>query len=289
MKIALIGLGEVGGIIAATLAPPALIASFDLQHASPDSAPTATARRLGVHISASHEEAIEEADIIISAVTAAQTKAAAETSATNIADGAWYFDLNSASPNAKTESAKLINAAGGRYVEAAVMSPFPPKGCAGPIILGGPYAKRFAPIADSLGFRGVSVFSEEYGRASAAKLCRSVIVKGVEALLLEALLCARHYAVEDAVVASLSDLFPGCEWSRLSHYMITRSIEHGARRAEEMREAAITVSGTGIRPLLANATAARQEWAASLRPALGEEDLSRLLDRVAAAAGEKRQ
>ena len=48
-----------------------------------------------------------------------------------------------------------------------------------------------------------SVFSDEIGRASAAKMCRSVIVKGMEALLGESLLAARHYGVESAVLESL--------------------------------------------------------------------------------------
>ena len=119
----------------------------------------------------------------------------------------------------------------------------------------------FYLIAGSLGFSGMTVFSDRLGKAAAAKLCRSVMVKGIEALLAEALLAARHYDVEDTVLASLDDLFPGPEWARLSRYMISRSVEHGERRSEEMREAARTVQEAGVEPLMSAACAERQIWA----------------------------
>ena len=87
--------------------------------------------------------------------------------------------------------------------KAAVMSPIHPKRVASPMLFGGPHAAEFLPIARQLGFIGASVFSDQIGSASAAKMCRSVMVKGMEALLGESLLAARHYGVEDAVLESL--------------------------------------------------------------------------------------
>ncbi len=281
MQIALIGLGEVGSLIAEDLTSRATLAAYDLRLADPASAPSLAARRLGLRAGASHAEAARGADLIISAVTAAQTTAVARAVAPACA-GAWYFDLNSASPGAKREAAALINAGGGRYVEASVMSPFAPKRCASAILLGGPHASAFASIARELGFSGVRVFSSDYGKAAAAKLCRSVMVKGIEALLMESLCSARGYGVEGAVLASLNDLFPGCDWPMLSRYMISRAIEHGGRRAEEMREAALTVSEAGLAPLLSSATADRQEWAANFESALTEQELAGMLDAVRA-------
>ena len=80
-------------------------------------------------------------------------------------------------------------------------------------------------------------------------MCRSVIVKGLEALLAESLLTARRHGVEEAVLASLPDLFPVGDWRKLARYMISRSLQHGRRRAEEMREAARTVAEAGVEPL----------------------------------------
>src|SRR5256885_9989776 len=103
--------------------------------------------------------------------------------------------------------------------------------------LGGPHARVCLPLAHSLGFADAEVYSDAIGAASAAKMCRSVIIKGMEALLAESLLTARRHGVEDAVLASLQDLFPARDWRSLARYMISRSLQHGRRRAEEMREA----------------------------------------------------
>jgi 3-hydroxyisobutyrate dehydrogenase-like beta-hydroxyacid dehydrogenase len=198
-----------------------------------------------------------------------------------ITRAAFFLDLNSASPGTKQEAARLIGDAGGRYVEAAVMSAFPPKRIAAPILLGGPDAQAFFPVARRLGFSGASLFSSEVGPASATKLCRSVMVKGIEALLAESLLAARRYGVESAVLGSLGDFFPGTD----SRYMIARSIEHGVRRAEEMREAARTVAEANVAPLMSKACAARQEWAAQFSDALRHDALADMLDALRARSG----
>jgi 3-hydroxyisobutyrate dehydrogenase len=129
------------------------------------------------------------------------------------------------------------------------------------------------------------VFSQDIGKASAAKMCRSVMVKGVEALLGECLLTARHYGVEATVLGSLGDLLPNPDWERLARYMISRSLVHGKRRAEEMREVARTVDEAGIEPWMSRATAERQDWAwGTAREmadgAVEEQNLLRLLDAI---------
>jgi 3-hydroxyisobutyrate dehydrogenase-like beta-hydroxyacid dehydrogenase len=151
------------------------------------------------------------------------------------------------------------------------------------MLLGGPHAERFLPIAQDFGLSGTRFFSAELGRASAAKMCRSVMVKGIEALLCESLLAARHYGVEDDVLSSLEDLFPGPDWPKLSRYMISRAVEHGVRRAEEMREAAETVREAGLEPLMSAACAERQDWAAQFKAVLGAEELQPMLDAVRAS------
>jgi 3-hydroxyisobutyrate dehydrogenase-like beta-hydroxyacid dehydrogenase len=187
----------------------------------------------------------------------------------------------------KREAAEVVHRAGGRYVEAAVMSPFPPKRMATPILLGGPHAERMLPGLKALGLTGASFFSPEIGKASAAKMCRSVMVKGIEALLSESLLAARGYGVEETVLKSLDDLFPGPDWQKLARYMISRTIEHGARRAEEMREVARTVAEAGLEPHMSSAAAERQAWAPQFASALSEQDLGEMLDAMREMMNEK--
>jgi hypothetical protein len=108
------------------------------------------------------------------------------------------------------------------------------------------------------------------------------MVKGIEALLTESLISARHYGVEQTVLDSLSDLFPVGDWPKLARYMMSRALEHGTRRAEEMREVAQTVADAGLTPLLSSATAQRQDWAAARKSALQAETLPDMLDRLLA-------
>jgi 3-hydroxyisobutyrate dehydrogenase-like beta-hydroxyacid dehydrogenase len=217
---------------------------------------------------------------VISAVTAAQTLAAAQSVVDGLSKGAVFLDLNSASPGMKRQAADAVAASGGRYVEAAVMSPVPPKRLATSMLLGGPHAQAVLPHLKELGFEGARFFSSETGRASAAKMCRSVIVKGMEALLSESLLTARAYDVEEVVLASLEDLFPGPDWRELSRYMISRTLEHGTRRAEEMREVARTVSEAGLEPHMSAAAAERQDWAPQFAGALDQTELDGMLDAI---------
>lgn len=286
-KICLIGFGEVGQTLASDLAARNIaLSGWDIQFADAASGPSKAAG--AVRKGANASDAAAGATLIVSAVTAAQTLNAAESVAGAIERDAWYLDLNSSSPGEKTAAAKILDDAGGRYVEASVMSPIGPRRIASPILLGGPHAEGFLPLARSLGFAGAGVFSTEYGKASAAKMCRSIVVKGVEALLTESLLSARHYGVEETVIASLSDLFPGPDWGALSKYMISRALEHGARRAEEMREVAKTVEEAGLSPLMSSACAERQDRSAAFAYALAEASLPDMLDAILKGAGAER-
>ncbi len=227
---------------------------------------------------ASPDLATRDAELVISAVTAASDLAAARSVAPHMSPGAFYLDVNSVSPGTKAACAEVIGSAGGRYVEAAVMTPIAPKRIASPMLLGGPHAEEFMLRAAPLGFAG-QPFAVEIGRASATKMCRSVMIKGIESLLCESLFAARYYGVEKTVLASLSDLLPVGDWERLASYMVSRALEHGARRAEEMREAAETVREAGIEPLMASATAEREQWAASFHAAHAfRNDLAAMLD-----------
>lgn len=290
-RIALIGFGEVGKTLAGDLAERGAgdLSAWDVKFSDPSGAPSIFMKDAGGLAAGSATEAVRSADLVISAVTAAQTVAAATSVATGLNKGAFFLDMNSASPGMKKEAARLVSAAGGRYVEAAVMSPIGPKGIATSILLGGPYAEEFIGEARDLGFSGMKVFSPDLGKASAAKMCRSVMVKGIESLLTESLLSARRYGVEDTVIASLSDLFAGPDWASLSRYMISRSLEHGTRRAEEMREVARTVEEAGLSPLMSSACAERQDLSAAFAYALKEQDLHEMLDAILEGAGAERK
>jgi len=286
-RIALIGLGEVGQVLASDLhrSGGVELCAWDRLFMVEGSEPSRAARALTfVRAARSMAEAVSGSSLVISAVTAGECRAAAGEAAPALTRGAFYLDLNSVSPRTRAEAARTIEAAGGCYVEAAVMSPIAPKRIASPMWLGGPHAKAFLPLAQSLGFAGANMYSEAIGDASAAKMCRSVIIKGMEALLAESLLTARRHGVEDAVLASLQNLFPVGDWRSLARYMISRSLQHGRRRAEEMREAVKTVAEAGFEPWMSRGSVERQEWAAQHAEALSEEALTDMLDHILAGS-----
>lgn len=278
-KIALIGFGEVGQTLAEDLAKSDTeLSAFDILFAVPDSAPSKAIEQTSVRAGTDAQDASKDAELMISAVTAAADIDAARSLAGGIAKGAYFLDLNSVSPGVKLDCQEIIESAGGRYVESAVMTPIEGKRIASPMLLGGAHAAEFMLRARPLGFAG-EVFSGEVGKASAAKMCRSVIIKGVEALLSESMLAARGYGVEKAVLDSLSDLLPHPDWEEFARYMISRALKHGLRRGEEMREAAKTVEEKGITPFMASATAQRQDWSAVRKHALAQAgDLGAMLD-----------
>lgn len=265
MEIALIGYGEVGRILAEELrASGHAVTAFDTKLGSEErELLRAHARTQGVTLAESHAEAVRGAELVISAVTASQTVAAAEACAGSLPAGSFFLDLNSASPGAKIAAAEHVARGAGRYVEGAVMTAVPPHRLKVPLLLGGPAAGAIGPVLEDLGF-SAKVASGRLGVASATKMCRSVMIKGLEAMVIESLTTARHHGVEEAVLASLRETFPSIDWEKQAAYFFQRVIEHGRRRGEEMQEAAVTVHETGLRPWSAAATAYRQSWIAEL-------------------------
>jgi 3-hydroxyisobutyrate dehydrogenase len=287
-RIGILGFGEVGQIFARDLrkAGVADIKVFDIAFGRPDSAPSLALKGSAVHACKTAAELAQNSDLVISAVTAASTLAAAESLVRGIGKESYVLDLNSASPSVKRAAAAAIDGAGGRYVEAAVMTSVPPHGIRSPMLLGGPHVGEFLAAAEGLGFNATN-YSDAVGKASATKMCRSIIVKGFEAIVTESMLAARRYGVEESVLASLTDLLPHPNWPELARYVISRSLEHGKRRAEEMREAARTASEVGVAPLMSLPTAERQDWAYAQRSNLPRNlksysDLGALLDALAA-------
>ena len=267
LRIALIGCGEVGTIFGRALIARGVagVVAYDKLMGDPvrSGALRERASAAGIALRESASAVVADADLVISAVTASETRAAVDSVAPALRRGAFVLDVNSASPRVKAGCGDAIARAGGRYVEAAVMTSVPPYGIQVPMLLGGPAATALLPTLATLGF-AAKVASERFGVASAIKMSRSVMIKGLEALVIESYVTARRYGVEDAVIASLAETFPGIDWERNGDYFFSRVIQHGQRRAEEMREAAATVREAGLEPLMTAAIAERQQWLADL-------------------------
>jgi 3-hydroxyisobutyrate dehydrogenase-like beta-hydroxyacid dehydrogenase len=267
LGIGLIGYGEVGKILARALVERrvAWVGAWDVLLRDPAQGPAmrAHAQSAAVETCDSAAALLERCEIVISAVTAANSFDVAKEAAASIRPGAYFLDLNSASPGTKARSARLIDAAGAHYVEAGVMTSVPPHGIAVPMVIGGLRASDLAARLGPLGF-SMEVVAKEIGIASAIKMCRSIMIKGLEAMVIESYVTARRYGVEDRVLASLKETFPGLDWDKQGAYFFSRVAKHGRRRAEEMREAAVTVREAGFEPWIAAAAAEKQDWFAAL-------------------------
>lgn len=263
-RIALIGFGEVGSLFARELMATGRhsVATYDILFAAAQGAAMKErARALNVETSASATAAAKDALVVISAVTATAAPDVAREAGGYLKPGQFFLDLNSVSPETKRGDEALVAKSGADYVEAAVMAPVAPYGIKVPMLLGGKRAAALSEILNPSGFRMTAV-AETVGQASAIKMCRSVFIKGIEALAVEGFLAARRYGVEDKVIASLDETFPSLDWEKQAGYLISRVIEHGRRRAAEMRESAETVAAAGIEPLMTLATARRHDWLA---------------------------
>jgi 3-hydroxyisobutyrate dehydrogenase-like beta-hydroxyacid dehydrogenase len=264
-QIALLGFGEVGGIFGQDLAAAGFtITVYDvlINKGLSRSAMLEKARSANVRPCDSLEGAARNAGLVISAVTASSSTDVARSAAPFLRAGQIYLDINSVSPDTKREIARIIDESPASFVEAAVMAPVSPQRLKVPMLLGGVNAPTVAEQLQGIGMN-VKPISERIGVASAIKMCRSIIIKGLEAITVESMLTARRFGAEKQVLDSLAATYPNMGWDgALPDYLISRVAEHGKRRAAEMREAAQTVVDAGLEPLTALATAQRQDWLA---------------------------
>ena len=153
-----------------------------------------------------------------------------------------------------------------------------------PLLISGPEAAEAAQFLDSLDMLA-TVIGDRVGKASTAKLTRSIFVKGREAILIECLLAARKAGVEGPVLASLSATFPEVDWRSVAGRLVGRMQLHGQRRSEEMTAAAELVREMGLPGKMSAGAADWQNRIGTLDVGCSDSDLEGNLDRVLAALG----
>ena len=268
MRVGFIGFGEAGSTIAGGLRTAGVcdLFAFDINADAPRFGPLIQQRaeQSGTILVDSSAALAREADVLFSTVTSSAAVDAANQTAPFLEPSHCYADLNSVSPAVKQTIAKIIASSGARFVEVAVMAPVAPYAHRVPMIAGGPDAKIFADAVTPLGMRVEVLEGAAIGSAAAVKMCRSIVVKGLEALMCECVLGATRYEADEYVFASLNESFPGIDWKALADYMVGRVVVHGERRAREMEEVSETLRAIGIEPIMSEAAARRQDWSAQL-------------------------
>lgn len=248
-----IGFGEAGSAFAGAIPTP--LNAYDCKTDDPATrgAMRAAFADTGAAGHGSAAQALAGAHVVLSLVTASSAWQAASDYARFLAPGALWIDMNSVAPDTKRRAADVIEAAGGRYVDAAIMAPVQPAALAVPVLLSGTHADDAAAALSALGFSNIRIVGSDVGRASTIKMLRSVMVKGIEALTAEMVLAARSADVADEVLASLGE-----DWPQRAAYNLERMARHGQRRADEMEEVAKTLEALGVEPLMTHGTIVRQ-------------------------------
>src|SRR5262252_1827480 len=236
--VGFVGFGEAGSTIARGLRSAGVerIFAYDIKLGDP--LVRDRAREAQTTLVDSSSELAEAATILFSTVTSSSALDAARQTVAFLGPRHTYADLNSVSPAVKQDIEKEIGESGASFVEAAVMAPF--------------------------GMKLQVLDGAKVGSAAAVKMCRSIVVKGLEALLFECVMAATKFDADDLVFASLKETWPGVDWKKLADYTTGRVVVHGERRAREMEEVAETLKAIGIDPIMAEATARRQDWSAHM-------------------------
>ena len=258
-SISFIGFGEAGQALASGFRESGVdrIAAWDILF--PESAGVRlreAGEKIGVRLATSAADAVRDANLIVAAVTAASSTEAAQSVAPHLAKVPYYLDINSVSPGRKQTNADMLGSAA-RYVDVAVIAAIYPARHRTPMLLAGPHAEPVVPLLRELEMK-VSVVNGDIGAAAAIKMIRSVMIKGIEALTLECFLAAARAGVLDDVTASLKNNYPGIDWAKVTEYNLERMASHGARRAAEMEESALTLRELGLDPLMVEATVEHQ-------------------------------
>ena len=266
-SIAFIGLGEAASTIIAGWGNHRnkQVQAYDikLQESETREEIISRAGELDIVFKSSLRDLIKDADLIFSTVTASQALDVAQEASSFLKDRAYFFDLNSCAPSSKQESSKSIETNGGYYVDVAVMAPVFAKKHLVPLLISGDKASQAIATLEKLPMNA-QVVDGPVGRASSIKMVRSIMVKGLEALTAECTLAAVEADVLDEVFASLSDEHPHFDILTHSMYNFERSLSHGKRRAEELKEVSKMLDDLRLTNQMSKATAVWQEKLGSL-------------------------
>jgi 3-hydroxyisobutyrate dehydrogenase-like beta-hydroxyacid dehydrogenase len=244
MEVAVLGLGEAGGRLAADL----VAAGCEVRGWDP------VARPVGVPVAADGPSAVASAEVVLSVNVAAVALEVAEAVAGALGEGAVYADLNTSSPRLKEALAARVPVA---FADVALVGVVPSTGLGTPALASGAGAARFAELFVPLGMP-VDVVGTEPGDAAGLKLLRSVFMKGLAASAIESLEAARAAGAEERIAAEIASVIGRPLLERL----LSGSRAHAGRRVVEMRAAAEYLEELGVRPRVSGAA---EQWLEQLR------------------------
>ncbi|MFS0713744.1 NAD(P)-binding domain-containing protein [Microbacterium sp. 2P01SA-2] len=242
--LAVIGLGEAGRLYA----QGAVAAGYDVTGYDPFAPETPE----GVTRATTLAEAVAAAEIVLTLTTASLSEQIAAEAAPHLRTDATYVDCTTASPEVLARVAEVIETAGPAFADVAILGPVPLRGAATDAIVSG---SGRAVATDTLRSFGASVEGggEVAGDASARKLLRSILMKGLGAIITEALAAGRAAGSEQWIRDQIARQLAGD-----GHAVVERlergTRTHAARRAHEMAAVADYLESLGVAHDMATAT-----------------------------------
>jgi 3-hydroxyisobutyrate dehydrogenase-like beta-hydroxyacid dehydrogenase len=257
LRVGFLGFGEAGSALARGLAAAGFedLVAYDV--AWQESALVRErGQSTGTYLVGSPAELTTHAQVIISVVVCREAALAARSVIDTVDDRHWYLDVNSVAPQTKRTAATWFAARGANYLDVALMANVSSDLARLPLLVAG---RRDPAIVDPLAAAGLRFrfVSDQPGDAAGIKMCRSLLVKGLEALALEAMTASYASGVHEQVLLSLEESFGTETFADLVRHLVGRHAVHGVRRADELEEVAESLRDAGLEPLLADAATAR--------------------------------
>ncbi len=267
LRLGLIGYGEVGSTLGKGLREQGLasIASYDkYAFDGPFSALIQNrARDAGVELVASPEALAARVDLIIGVTPGAACLESAEAFNRHLGPRHVFVDIASATPKVKQGVAERLRSSGARVADGSIMGSPHTDGYRIPILASGPAAQPFHELMAPWGMQ-IEPLESALGTASGIKILRSVIAKGLEALLVEFALGARRYGIDEVVLKSWGNFADQRPFVEIANFLLVTDAIHAERRAEEAAMSAEALEEIGIEPIMTRSTAKRLQWVADL-------------------------
>ena len=206
---------------------------------------------------------LARAEVVVSAVVVATAATVGGDIAAGLRPGTLVVDINAATPRTKRQVAEAVTAHGGAYVDANLMGAVGLYGATVPLYCSGDGAERFARLFNPLGFV-IELAGEMLGAAAAVKMLRSVVTKGIEALVVEAMTAATLAGVRQAALAGICGPMDATRFSSFVDMCLRTDVLHAGRRAVEMEGVVEGLRELGLDPVMTEATAARLHASAAL-------------------------
>ena len=266
MKIGFIGFGEAAYNLTAGLIGEGLnaVLAYD-KYWNDDSRGElirGRAEETGTTLLSSLQALVESCGMIISAVSADMAVELAESAKPFLKPDKLYVDVNAAAPMTKEKINSIISG-DAMFVDCAIMGPVPPYRHKVPMLVCGDGAALFHETMTPYNMK-ISIMDSPAGGASASKMFRSIFVKGFVMLLMETLVAAHKYGIEDDILSSINKTIGTGSFLENINGLVTRGVIHSERREHEMAEVIATLDALQLDGIMSRATKEKLRWTTEL-------------------------